>query len=47
MFGIDLSGLRRVHAASEEISVNKITSYPDTRRSCVNVGRMDLVVIWY
>ena len=47
VFNICCSGCRRVHAASEENGVNEITSYPDSRRSRVNVVRMDLVVIQY
>ena len=47
VFDIVWSGWRRVHAASDENGVNKITSYPDSRQSHMNVGRMDLVVIQY
>ena len=47
VFDIVWSGWRRVHAASDENGVNKITSYPDSRQSHVNVRRMDLVVIQY
>ena len=47
VFNIACSGWRRVHAASEENGVNEMTLYPASRRSHVNVGRMDLVVIQY
>ena len=47
VFNIACSGCRRVHAASEENSVNEITSYSASRSSRLNVGRMDLVVIQY
>ena len=47
LFNIACSGLRHIRAASEESGVNERTSYLSSRRSCVNVGRMDLVVIHY
>ena len=47
VFVIAWLGWRLVHAASEENFVNEITSYLSSRRSRVNFGRMDLVVIQY
>ena len=47
VFYISWSGWRRVHVASEENGVYEITSYPASRWSCVNVGRMDCVFIQY
>ena len=47
LFDISRWGWRRFHAASEENGVYKRTLYPASRQSCVNIGRMDLVVIQY
>ena len=47
VFNIACSGWRRVHTVSEENGVNEIISYPASRLSRVNVGRMYLVVIHY
>ena len=47
VFDIAWWGWRRVHTASEENGVNEISSYLDSRQSCVNFGLMDPVVIQY
>ena len=47
VFDTAWSGWRRAHAASEDNCVNEIKLYPASRRSRVNVGRMDRVFIQY
>ena len=47
VFNIACPGWRRVHNASDESGVNEITLYPASRRSRVNVRRIDLVIIQY
>ena len=45
VFDIAWSGRRCVHDASEENGVYEISSYLASMRSCMNLGRMDCVVI--
>ena len=47
VFKIGFSGYRCVHAASEENGLKYIVLLPASIMSCVNVGRMERVVIQY
>ena len=47
VFEIGCSGYRHAHIASEENRLKYIVVKPASLLSCVNVGRMDRVVIQY
>ena len=47
VFDIGCLGYRRVHAASEENGVKQIVVNLASLLYCINVGRMDQVVIQY